>query len=98
MELLRADALRALEPCQRARHDLGILQGELPVVEQQLYRRRDLRGRSVVCRVENPHRLGQDQMRNPCPCRNEGLGQGDLRSVVAVVGAPPQAPKPGLAP
>jgi len=65
------------------RHDLGILDGEVLVIQQHLDGRRDVFGRPLINRREDPGRFGNGEVRNPRPTRDEWFGDRGLARIVA---------------
>src|SRR6266436_206369 len=71
-----------LELLERCRYDVGVLQGEVLMIEQHVDRGYDLLSRALVDRIEYPRGFRQDDVGNPGAACCEPLRGPDLLRVI----------------
>ena len=77
------DCAPSSEVLQRLRDDVGVLQGQITVIEKHFHRYGQLLAGKPVHRIKNPHRLCEYQVRYPGTLADELIGYSDLGGFVA---------------
>lgn len=78
-----SDRRTRAEAPQRERYNVGVLDGQVLVMQQHLDRRMNLRRAQLVDGLENPRRFGENQMRDPSTTGDEVLRRLGLLRVIA---------------